>query len=104
MTLARSLLSPVLPAAAFAAWLAWLPAAAQIPNAPGTEIGTPLASPGAAQAVQPVPPPPSSNYSAEEANDPPGRVGRLADITGQVWQFDPDSGCLLYTSPSPRDS
>src|SRR5438309_11076387 len=24
--------------------------------------------------------------------DPPGRVGRLGDMTGQVWLFSPDSG------------
>ena len=27
-----------------------------------------------------------------EAVDPPGRVGRLANVTGQVWLFTPDSG------------
>ncbi len=27
-----------------------------------------------------------------EASDPPGRVGRLADMTGKVWLFTPESG------------
>lgn len=27
-----------------------------------------------------------------DAGDPPGRVGRLADVIGQVWLFTPDSG------------
>ncbi len=28
----------------------------------------------------------------QEAADPPGRVGRIADVTGQVWLFTPDTG------------
>jgi hypothetical protein len=31
-------------------------------------------------------------YDASVAVDPPGRVGRLSDITGQVWMFSPGSG------------
>lgn len=79
-----------LPALGIAATLAWVSASAQIPNAPGTEIGTPLASPGAAEAVRPAPP--AGYRSAEEAEDPPGRVGRIGDLTGQVWLFDPEAG------------
>lgn len=30
--------------------------------------------------------------SASEAEDPPGRVGRLGDTTGQVWLYTPDAG------------
>src|SRR5688572_25733447 len=29
---------------------------------------------------------------ATEADDPPGRVGRLGDMTGQVWLYTPDAG------------
>ena len=31
-------------------------------------------------------------FAQSEADDPPGRVGRLAEMTGQVWLFTPDSG------------
>ena len=31
-------------------------------------------------------------YAQTDAADPPGRVGRLADLSGQVWLFTPDSG------------
>ena len=30
--------------------------------------------------------------SQGDRGDPPARVGRLADLTGQVWLFSPDSG------------
>ena len=29
---------------------------------------------------------------SERASDPPGRVGRLSDLNGQVWLFSPDAG------------
>ena len=66
-------------------------ASAQIPNAPGTPIGTPLGSPGAVDAVRPVPPQPLRSTTGE-AEDPPGRVGRISELTGQVWLYNPDSG------------
>jgi FecR protein len=39
---------------------------------------------------------PDAQYYAasqgERASDPPGRVGRLADVNGQVWLYSPDTG------------
>ncbi len=35
---------------------------------------------------------PAHAADAQSAIDPPGRVGRLSDITGQVWLFSPDAG------------
>ena len=90
MTLAGSTRRTIpfaLQAAAVAAWLAWLPAIAQIPNSPGTPIGTPFGSPGGVESV-----PPAAPATADEANDPPGRVGRIADLGGQVWLYNPDAG------------
>lgn len=86
-------LAPALSAFAIAAWIALQPAAAQIPNAPGTPIGTPLGSPGAVEApqmAQPVPPPGAA--TAQDTIDPPGRVGRLSEVTGQAWLYSPDTG------------
>jgi hypothetical protein len=34
----------------------------------------------------------SGARAQNDAADPPGRVGRLAELTGQVWLFTPDSG------------
>ena len=36
-----------------------------------------------------------------EAEDPPGRVGRLSDVTGQVWLYSPDAGEWI-TAPRNR--
>ncbi len=91
MTIPRLRFAYTLPALGIAATLAWMSASAQIPNAPGTPVGTPLASPGAIDAVPPAVPA-ARHHNAEEADDPPGRVGRIAEVTGQAWLYDPDAG------------
>ena len=35
---------------------------------------------------------PAHARDAQTVIDPPGRVGRLSDLTGQVWLFSPDAG------------
>ena len=49
-----------------------------------------------------------TNYRFEEMEDGTGILERLGDINPDLilldWQMPRQGGCLLYTSPSPRDS